>query len=345
MRAGRALDGVAERFTFRIRTAATPGVPPATSNASDAGGIAWAAEGDQPERGMHPMNEISMKALLEAGVHFGHQTRRWNPKMARYIFTERNDIYIIDLQKTVRQIRKACAYLRNLTASGGRVLFVSTKKQAQEIIQAEAERAGAYYVNHRWLGGTLTNFQTIAKRIRHLRDLEHMESEGVLDRLHKKEKARLLKQKQKLVKYLSGIKTMEQLPDCLYVIDPRREHIPVVEARKLRIPIIGIVDTNCDPDEVDIVVPGNDDAIRAIKLITSYLVDAIVEGMTDRESPARLAEHEKAALLAAHQAQQIAAAQAAAQAAAAQAQAAAGDAVEPADPAAAPAAAASDDVA
>lgn len=242
------------------------------------------------------MQEISMKALLEAGVHFGHQTRRWNPKMARYIFTERNDIYIIDLQKTVRQIRKACTYLKNLAASGGKILFISTKKQAQEILQAEAERAGAFYVNHRWLGGTLTNFQTIYKRIRHLRDLERMENEGILDRMHKKEKARLVKQKHKLVKFLNGIKSMEKLPDCIYVIDPRREHIPVVEARKLNIPIIGIVDTNCDPDEVDIVIPGNGDAIRAIKLITSYLVDAIAEGMSDRQAPARLGEKEKAAL-------------------------------------------------
>jgi len=243
------------------------------------------------------MPEVSIKALLEAGVHFGHQTRRWNPKMARYIFTERNDIYILDLQKTVRQITKACTYLKNLVQNGGKVLLVSTKKQAQEIIQAEAERCGAFYVNHRWLGGTLTNFQTIYRRIRHLRDLERMETDGILDRMHKKEKARLLKQKTKLVKYLSGIKTMERLPDCIFVVDPRREHIPVVEARKLKIPIIGIVDTNCDPDEVDIVIPGNDDAIRAIKLITGYLVEAMVEGTRDRESPAVLGERERAALM------------------------------------------------
>jgi small subunit ribosomal protein S2 len=243
------------------------------------------------------VEEISMKALLEAGVHFGHQTRRWNPKMARYIFTERNDIYIIDLQKTVRQIRKACTYLKNLAASGGKVLMVSTKKQAQEIIQAEAERCSAFYVNHRWLGGTLTNFQTIYKRIRHLREVERMETDGVLDRMPKKERSRVMKQKAKLVRYLSGIKNMEKLPDALYVIDPRREHIPVVEARKLGIPIIGIVDTNCDPDEVDIVIPGNDDAIRAIKLITSYLVDAMADGLKERESPARLDARDKAALM------------------------------------------------
>jgi small subunit ribosomal protein S2 len=240
--------------------------------------------------------EISMKALLEAGVHFGHQTRRWNPKMARYIFTERNDIYILDLQKTVRQIRKACQYLANLVANGGKILFVSTKKQAQEILQAEAERANSYYVNHRWLGGTLTNFQTIYRRIRHLRDLERMETEGIWDRMPKKEKARLNKQKHKLNKYLAGIKNMEKLPDCLFVIDPRREHIPVIEARKLGIPIVGIVDTNCDPDEVDIVIPGNDDAIRAIKLITGYLVDAIVAGNKDREAPARLSQKDQAAM-------------------------------------------------
>jgi small subunit ribosomal protein S2 len=243
------------------------------------------------------VTEISMKALLEAGVHFGHQTRRWNPKMARYIFTERNDIYILDLQKTVRQIRKACVYLKNLAAGGGKILFISTKKQAQEIIQQEAERAQAFYVNHRWLGGTLTNFQTIYKRIRHLRDLEKMESDGVWDRMPKKEKARLAKQKVKLVKYLAGIKMMEKLPDCIFVIDPRREHIPVVECRKLGIPIVGIVDTNCDPDEVDIVIPGNDDAIRAIKLITGYLVDSIVEGLRERENPARLSGQDKAALM------------------------------------------------
>jgi small subunit ribosomal protein S2 len=245
---------------------------------------------------MATLPEISMKALLEAGVHFGHQTRRWNPKMARYIFTERNDIYILDLQKTVRQIRKACTYLANLVANGGKIFFVSTKKQAQEIIQAEAERAGAFYVNHRWLGGTLTNFQTIYRRIRHLRDLERMETEGIWDRMPKKEKARLAKQKHKLVKYLAGIKNMEKLPDCLFVIDPRREHIPVIEARKLGIPIVGIVDTNCDPDEVDVVIPGNDDAIRAIKLITGYVVDAIVAGNQDRQSPARLSDKDKSAL-------------------------------------------------
>jgi len=228
--------------------------------------------------------DILMKELLEAGVHFGHQRRRWNPKMARYIFTERNDIYILDLQKTVRQMKRAGRYLKNLVLKGGRVLMVSTKKQAQEIMQVEADRAGLYYVNHRWLGGTLTNFQTISKRIRYLNDLDRMQEEGVLDRMIKKERSRLMKQKAKLERYFTGIKSMTNLPDCLFVVDPRREHIPVLEARKLGIPVVAIVDTNCDPDEVDIVIPGNDDAIRSIKLITKYLIDCIVEGKTEMDA-------------------------------------------------------------
>jgi len=221
---------------------------------------------------------ISMKQLLEAGVHFGHQTRRWNPKMKKYIYTERNGIYIIDLQKTVRKMEEAYNFVRNLAANGGTILFVGTKKQAQDSVREEAERCGMFYVNQRWLGGTLTNFQTIRKRIERLHELEQMETDGTFDVLPKKEVIRLRKEKQRLEKFLGGIKGMKSLPDAVYIIDPRKEKIAVAEARKLGIPVVAIVDTNCDPDEIDYVIPGNDDAIRAVRLITSKIADAVLEG-------------------------------------------------------------------
>jgi small subunit ribosomal protein S2 len=221
---------------------------------------------------------ISMKQLLEAGVHFGHQTRRWNPKMARYIFTERNGIYIIDLQKTVKKVEEAYNFVRELAAEGKSILFVGTKKQAQDSVKEEAERVGMYYVNQRWLGGTLTNFSTIRKRIERLNQLETMEQDGTFDVLPKKEVIVLKKEKERLEKFLGGIKGMKELPGALFIIDPRKERIAVAEARKLGIPIVAIVDTNCDPDEIDYVIPGNDDAIRAVKLLTSKMADAIVEG-------------------------------------------------------------------
>ncbi|MDQ0286668.1 small subunit ribosomal protein S2 [Desulfofundulus luciae] len=221
---------------------------------------------------------ISMKQLLEAGVHFGHQTRRWNPKMAPYIFTDRNGIYIIDLQKTVRKIEEAYNFVRNLAAEGGTILFVGTKKQAQESVKEEAERCGMFYVNQRWLGGMLTNFQTIRRRIERLHELERMEADGTLAVLPKKEVAELMHEKERLQKFLGGIKNMRKLPDALFVIDPRKERIAVAEARKLKIPIVAIVDTNCDPDEIDYVIPGNDDAIRAVRLLTSKIADAVLEG-------------------------------------------------------------------
>ena len=224
------------------------------------------------------MSYISMKQLLEAGVHFGHQTRRWNPKMREYIFTERNGIYIIDLQKTVKKADEAYDYMRSLALDGGRVLFVGTKKQAQESIEEEAVRAGEFFVNHRWLGGTLTNFSTIRKRIQRLLDLEEMEASGEMGSLSKKDLAALLHQKEKLEKFLGGIKGMRALPSALFVIDPRKEHIAVKEARTLCIPIVAVVDTNCDPDEIDYVIPGNDDAIRAVKLLCAKMADAILEG-------------------------------------------------------------------
>lgn len=224
------------------------------------------------------MSVVSMKQLLEAGVHFGHQTRRWNPKMKPYIFIERNGIYIIDLQKTVRMIEEAYDFLRSTAQSGGRVLFVGTKKQAQEAVETEAKRAGEFYVNQRWLGGTLTNFVTIKGRIQKLLELEEWEASGYLQRLPKKEANRLLKEKAKLEKYFSGIRGMQELPDALFIVDPRKEHNAVLEARRLGIPIVAIVDTNCDPDEIDYVIPGNDDAIRSVKLIASKMADAILEG-------------------------------------------------------------------
>jgi small subunit ribosomal protein S2 len=219
-----------------------------------------------------------MKQLLEAGVHFGHQTRRWNPKMAPYIFTDRNGIYIIDLQKTVRKIEEAYNFVRNLAAEGGTILFVGTKKQAQESVKEEAERCGMFYVNQRWLGGMLTNFQTIRRRIERLHELERMEADGTLAVLPKKEVAELMHEKERLQKFLGGIKNMRKLPDAVFIIDPRKERIAVAEARKLKIPIVAIVDTNCDPDEIDYVIPGNDDAIRAVRLLTSKIADAVLEG-------------------------------------------------------------------
>jgi small subunit ribosomal protein S2 len=223
------------------------------------------------------MSVISMKQLLEAGVHFGHQTRRWNPKMKEYIFTERNGIYIIDLQKTAKKVDEAYAVIRQVAEDGGKVLFVGTKKQAQDSIKSEAERCGMYYVNQRWLGGMLTNFTTIKSRIGRLKQLEDMETNGTFDVLPKKEVIELRKEMEKLEKNLGGIKEMKELPDLLFVVDPRKERIAIQEARILGIPVVAIVDTNCDPEEVDYVIPGNDDAIRAVKLIVSKMADAIIE--------------------------------------------------------------------
>jgi small subunit ribosomal protein S2 len=218
-----------------------------------------------------------MKQLLEAGVHFGHQTRRWNPKMARYIFTERNGIYIIDLQKTVEKIEDAYQFVKSVVSENKEILFVGTKKQAQESIEEESKRCGMPYVNQRWLGGMLTNFKTIRKRVDRLHQLEKMEEDGTFDLLPKKEVIKLRHEKDKLEKFLGGIKDMKDLPGALFVVDPRKERIAVAEARKLGIPLVGIVDTNCDPDEIDHVIPGNDDAIRAVKLITSVMADAVLE--------------------------------------------------------------------
>ncbi|MGI5858486.1 MAG: 30S ribosomal protein S2 [Tepidanaerobacteraceae bacterium] len=224
------------------------------------------------------MSIVSMKQLLEAGVHFGHQTRRWNPKMKEYIFTERNGIYIIDLQKTVKKIEEAYEFVKNISAEGGYILFVGTKKQAQESLQEEAQRCGMYYVNQRWLGGMLTNFKTIRKRIDRLHELEKMEEEGLFEVLPKKEVLNLRHEKERLEKNLGGIKDMTELPQAIFIVDPRKERIAIQEARKLQIPIIAIVDTNCDPDEVDYIIPGNDDAIRAVKLLTEKMADAVIEG-------------------------------------------------------------------
>ena len=224
------------------------------------------------------MSVISMKQLLEAGVHFGHQTRRWNPKMAQYIFTERNGIYIIDLQKTVKKVEEAYKFTKEIAETGKPILFVGTKKQAQEAIKEEAERCGMFYVNERWLGGMLTNHKTIQTRINKLRELERMETEGVFDVLPKKEVIKLRAEKEKLEKYLGGIKEMPELPGALFVVDPRKENIAIQEAHRLGIPVVGIVDTNCDPDELDYAIPGNDDAIRAVKLITGAMATAIIEG-------------------------------------------------------------------
>ncbi|NMB09294.1 MAG: 30S ribosomal protein S2 [Tissierellia bacterium] len=223
------------------------------------------------------MAVVSMKSLLEAGVHFGHQTRRWNPKMAKFIFTERNGIYIIDLQKTVKQVDEAYNFVRDIVADGGSVLFVGTKKQAQEAIETEAKRAGQHYVSQRWLGGMLTNFKTIKSRVERLRQLEEEQENGVFDLLPKKEVIQLKNEMAKLEKFLGGIKDMHKLPDVLFVIDPKKESIAVHEAKILGIPVVGVVDTNCDPDEVDVAIPGNDDAIRAVKLLTGTIANAVIE--------------------------------------------------------------------
>ena len=224
------------------------------------------------------MSVISMKQLLEAGVHFGHQTHRWNPKMKEYIFTERNGIYIIDLQKTVKKIDEAYYFIRDLAMEGGTVLFVGTKKQAQESIEQEAKRCEMFYVNQRWLGGMLTNFKTIQSRINKLRKIEKMEADGDFDLLPKKEVIQLKAEQEKLEKNLGGIKEMKKLPSAMFVVDPRKEHIAILEAKALGIPVVAIVDTNCDPDEADYPIPGNDDAIRAVKLIASKIADAVLEG-------------------------------------------------------------------
>ena len=244
------------------------------------------------------MPVISMKQLLEAGVHFGHQTRRWNPKMKEYIFTERNGIYIIDLQKTVKKIEEAYNFVRDLAMEEKSVLFVGTKKQAQESIEQEAKRCDMFYVNQRWLGGMLTNFKTIQGRIARLRKIEQMELNGEFDLLPKKEVMQLKLEQEKLERNLGGIKEMKKLPGALFVVDPRKEHIAVSEARTLKIPIVAIIDTNCDPDEVDYPIPGNDDAIRAVKLITAKMADAVLEGrqgeqMNGEEPEAAAEEHEQ----------------------------------------------------
>ncbi len=241
------------------------------------------------------MAVVSMKQLLEAGVHFGHQTRRWNPKMAPYIFTERNGIYIIDLQKTVKKLEEAYNFVRDLSVEGKSVLFVGTKKQAQESVKEEAVRAGAFYVNARWLGGMLTNFRTIRRRIDRLRQLRAMEEDGTFDLLPKKEVVKLNLEIEKLEKFLGGIKEMKELPGALFIVDPRKERIAVSEAKKLGIPIVAIVDTNCDPDEIDYVIPGNDDAIRAVRLISATMANAVIEGREGRMGAAAAEEKEEEA--------------------------------------------------
>ena len=224
------------------------------------------------------MAVITMKQLLEAGVHFGHQAKRWNPKMAKYIFTERNGIHVIDLHKSLKKIEEAYAVIREIAEQGGKVLFVGTKKQAQEAVKEEALKSGMFYVNERWLGGMMTNFATIRKSINRLKELEAMEQDGTFEVLSKKEVLSLKREQEKLEKSLGGIKDMDQLPGALFIVDPRKERIAVAEAKKLNIPIVAIVDTNCDPDEIDYVIPGNDDAIRAVKLLTSRMADAVIEG-------------------------------------------------------------------
>ena len=241
------------------------------------------------------MAVVSMKRLLEAGVHFGHQTRRWNPKMATYIYTERNGIYIIDLQKTVKKLEEAYAFVRELAANGQNILFVGTKKQAQDAIKEEAERVGQYYVNARWLGGMLTNFRTMRTRIDRLAQLKKMEEDGTFAMLPKKEVIKHQGEIAKLEKYLGGVKEMKKLPGALFIVDPRKERNAIAEARKLHIPIVAIVDTNCDPDEVDYVIPGNDDAIRAIRLIAATMANAVVEGRQGEENTEAPAAAETAA--------------------------------------------------
>ena len=240
------------------------------------------------------MAVVTMKQLLEAGVHFGHQTRRWNPKMAEYIYMERNGIYIIDLQKTVKKMDEAYNFVRSLAESGKSVLFVGTKKQAQDAIREEASRVGQFYVNARWLGGMLTNFKTMRTRVDRLNQLKRMQEDGTFDMLPKKEVIKLLAEQAKLEKYLGGVKDMNKLPGALFVVDPRKEHNAIAEARKLHIPIVAIVDTNCDPDEVDYVIPGNDDAIRAIRLIASTMANAVQEGHQGADAEAAPAEEKEA---------------------------------------------------
>ena len=239
------------------------------------------------------MAVVSMKQLLEAGVHFGHQTRRWNPKMATYIYTERNGIYIVDLQKTVKKLEEAYNFVKELAANGETLLFVGTKKQAQDAIKEEAERVGMFFVNARWLGGMLTNFKTMRGRVDRLNQLEKMQEDGTFDMLPKKEVMKHLGEMAKLEKYLGGVKEMKKLPGALFVVDPRKEHNAIAEARKLGIPVVAIVDTNCDPDEVDYVIPGNDDAIRAIKLISGVMANAVQEGKQGADNEAAIAEAEK----------------------------------------------------
>lgn len=224
------------------------------------------------------MSVVSMKALLEAGVHFGHQTRRWNPKMKKFIFTERNGIYIIDLQKTVKKIEEAYAFLKEVSAEGGEILFVGTKKQAQEAIEYEAKRCGMHYISQRWLGGLLTNYDTIRKRINRLHELNKMEEDGSMSVFPKKEIIKMKSERDKLEKFLGGIKNMDRIPDVLFVVDPKKEYIAVREAHILGIPIVGIIDTNCDPDEIDYPIPGNDDAIRSVKLLAETMANAVIEG-------------------------------------------------------------------
>ena len=236
------------------------------------------SRGGKNQKGDKKMAVITLKQLLEAGVHFGHHTRRWNPKMAEYIFTERNGIYIIDLQKTVGKVEEAYMFAREVAANDGKILFVGTKKQAADAIKEEAERCGMYYVNVRWLGGMLTNYKTITRSIKRLESLEKMSEDGTFNLLPKKEVAQLTKEMNDLERNLGGIKTMPGLPDAIFIVDPKKEHNAVLEAKKLGIPVIAIVDTNCDPDDADYVIPGNDDAIRAIKLISSVLADAVIEG-------------------------------------------------------------------
>jgi small subunit ribosomal protein S2 len=262
--------------------------------ASQATGARMAA-GPGSER-FFPLSVISMRALLEAGVHFGHQTRRWNPKMKPYIFQERNGIYIIDLALTVQKLRLTYEAVKQMSRDGKVVLFVGTKKQAQDVVREEAERAGTYYINQRWLGGTLTNFATIQKRISRLRELEGMKQQGDFERLPKKEVAKLQDEMSKLERFLGGIKDMHRLPDAIFIVDPKKERIAVLEARKLKIPIIAVIDTNCDPDEIDYPIPGNDDAIRAVKLMVSKIADAIIEGKTETESSLEVAEDGEASV-------------------------------------------------
>ena len=241
------------------------------------------------------MAVVSMKQLLEAGVHFGHQTRRWNPKMAKYIFTERNGIYIIDLQKTVKKLDEAYSFVRDTATAGGSILFGGTKQQAQDSVREEATRCGMHYVNARWLGGMLTNIRTIRRRIDRMEQINKMREDGTFDMLPKKEVAKLELELEKLEKFLGGVKTMDKLPAAMFIVDPRKERIAVAEARKLNIPIVAIVDTNCDPDEIDYVIPGNDDAIRAVKLIAGAMADAVLEGRQGEQMDEAEAEEEVAA--------------------------------------------------